>query len=56
MAYFNTCAYCGATLDPGERCECIAEKEERRKQYESMTKKDKDGQITFILTTKGADK
>lgn len=20
--YFTTCPYCGATLDPGERCDC----------------------------------
>lgn len=53
---YKTCEYCGASLDFSEKCDCIAEKEERRKQYESMTKKDKDGQITFILTTKGADK
>lgn len=22
MAYYNTCAGCGATLDPGEKCDC----------------------------------
>ena len=22
MAYYNTCAYCGAHLDPGEKCNC----------------------------------
>lgn len=22
MAYFNKCEYCGASLDPGERCDC----------------------------------
>lgn len=22
MAYFNKCEYCGAALDPGERCDC----------------------------------
>lgn len=24
--YFNVCPHCGATLDPGERCECLQEK------------------------------
>lgn len=23
MSYFWTCEYCGANLDPGERCDCI---------------------------------
>lgn len=23
MAYYSTCANCGAHLDPGEKCECI---------------------------------
>ena len=22
MAYYNTCSRCGATLDPGESCDC----------------------------------
>lgn len=22
MAYYNVCPNCGATLDPGERCDC----------------------------------
>ena len=22
MAYYNTCPYCGAHLDPGESCDC----------------------------------
>lgn len=22
MAYYNTCASCGANLDPGEKCDC----------------------------------
>lgn len=22
MSYFNECEYCGAALDPGEKCEC----------------------------------
>lgn len=22
MPYYNTCPYCGAHLDPGERCDC----------------------------------
>ena len=22
MGYYHTCPYCGANLDPGERCDC----------------------------------
>lgn len=25
MSYYNTCPNCGATLDPGERCDCTNE-------------------------------
>lgn len=25
MAYYSTCAVCGAHLDPGERCTCTEE-------------------------------
>lgn len=27
MAYYNECPLCGATLDPGERCDCQDEEE-----------------------------
>ena len=26
MAYYNTCEYCGATLDSGEKCDCTESK------------------------------
>ncbi len=28
--YYNECPYCGANLDPGEHCECEAERAIRR--------------------------
>lgn len=28
--YFSQCAYCGARLDPGERCDCRKAKLERK--------------------------
>lgn len=31
MAYFTECPYCGAHLDPGERCECMDRRQEARK-------------------------
>lgn len=27
MSYYRTCPYCGANLDPGERCDCRREQE-----------------------------
>lgn len=29
MPYYRTCPYCGANLDPGERCDCLESKQER---------------------------
>ncbi len=29
MSYYRNCPYCGAYLDPGERCECELDREER---------------------------
>ena len=34
MSYFRTCSYCGANLDPGERCDC---REERPSPSKSQT-------------------
>lgn len=28
MPYYHTCPYCGAHLDPGERCDCQDKQEE----------------------------
>jgi len=33
MGYYRTCPYCGANLDPGEKCDCRDE--------ENMNKEDK---------------
>lgn len=30
MAYYRSCEYCGAALDPGERCDCRKAREEMR--------------------------
>ena len=29
MLYYKTCPYCGAHLDPGERCDCTKERSEK---------------------------
>lgn len=47
MNYYNVCPYCGAHLDPGERCDCI------EYQYAALTPKHKkmvDDEISALLT------
>lgn len=34
MAYFDTCPLCGATLDPGETCDCQRVRQEEKKSRE----------------------
>lgn len=36
MAYFETCPWCGAHLDPGERCDCPESMEEYRPRKRRM--------------------
>lgn len=45
--YFRTCPYCGDDLDPGERCECRNEKEQRDRFFESILSEDLDGQLSI---------
>ncbi len=48
MAYYNICNRCGATLDPGETCDCEVEEMKRQ---ESLSKKmeidQRTGQYSF---------
>lgn len=46
MAYI--CDYCGAHLDPGEKCDCQREDERLKETWRRLTSEDKNGQITFI--------
>ncbi len=39
MAYYHTCPECGATLDPGEYCDCKSNNQEDTNN-ENDTKKD----------------
>lgn len=53
MAYYRHCSYCGDRLDPGERCECREESEQKRKFWEKQLNiSKKDGQVSFALTGK----
>ncbi len=48
--YFNECPYCGASLDPGEKCDCQEEKEQKRKRIEESLpqfKVEKGGQLIW---------
>lgn len=52
MAYYNTCPYCGANLDPGEPCDCMKEKEKRKRFYEDVTSiTPKTRQLSFSLNS-----
>jgi hypothetical protein len=44
---YRECEHCGASLDFGEKCNCIEESEAKKKQYESLFCLDADGQIKF---------
>lgn len=45
MAFFNTCEHCGATLDPGEPCDCRKARAER-KEHDKATKRIKKNRRT----------
>lgn len=56
MSYYKVCPYCGATLDPGEKCECRSEEAKRQRriaeqqeEFLSKVKKEKDGQLRLII-------
>lgn len=51
MAYYNTCPYCGSNLDPGERCDCLEEREKKEKEIQRNLPElhtEKGGQLTWI--------
>jgi len=39
MAYFDTCEYCNASLDPGEKCDCRKARSERKEHEKANRKK-----------------
>lgn len=55
MAYYDVCPKCGATLDPGEPCDCEDVKQEREEFFAKKIKANpKTGQFTFCLNGKDA--
>lgn len=54
MAYYKICPDCGATLDPGESCDCKIREQEHQELMEAKIKADpKTGQYSFQLETQG---
>lgn len=53
MAYYNTCARCGCSLDPGERCDCASEEKRRDEFYEKVVRvNQKTGQFAFCMDSR----
>lgn len=53
MAFYNTCSKCGASLDPGERCDCESEQEKRSEFFARRMRIDHEtGQYSLILDKK----
>ncbi len=38
---YNTCPYCGANLDPGEKCDCREEDDEENQKITEISEKEK---------------
>ncbi len=57
MSFYNVCNKCGANLDPGEKCTCEREAEERRKQIERTCQvSGKSNQFSFVFKEVDNDK
>lgn len=49
MMFYQTCRFCGAHLDPGERCECRNEEIVKKQRFMSLFESGKDGQIQIKM-------
>lgn len=45
MAFYWKCSNCGANLDPGERCNCYQEQEERERELSELFRWGAGGQM-----------
>lgn len=53
MAYYKICPDCGATLDPGEKCDCRAEAAKNQEFFSRYLKVEpKAGQMVFVFDNK----
>lgn len=51
MRYFRPCPYCGANLDPGERCECMDKEERMDRLFASIFQEEENGQMALLRET-----
>lgn len=49
MSYFNVCEECGANLDPGEKCTCREEREQRDRKLQELYKED--GNMQYAINS-----
>lgn len=45
--YYIECPYCGSNLDPGEKCDCRDNKEEKTEEMKKLYFSDSNGQMTI---------
>jgi hypothetical protein len=45
MAYYDICHICGATLDPGEKCDCAKQAQAAADRLKKLLTVDKNGQL-----------
>lgn len=48
MAYYNVCSKCGATLDPGESCDCGDQEEAQQRFPYQVRESPGTGQYSFF--------
>lgn len=47
MAFYRTCPYCSANLDPGEHCDCQDRKRREQEHIIEMLAREADGQMVL---------
>jgi len=50
VAYYRECGLCGCALDPGEKCDCEKEAQEKQEQLQKMVFVGRNGQYAFGFT------
>lgn len=49
---YRECEYCGANLDPGERCDCLERARNRKSRLMSLFESDGSGQL--VMKSRGS--
>lgn len=47
--YFNTCDFCGAHLDPNEKCDCRENREKQRREMMSVINENKQTKQLYFI-------